>query len=80
MIVGTFGRGSVTGELCLLTDNLRSVTAVAIEPVEGLILTSKNFEMLLSRNPVLGLSLLKRIFIITTRRLNQSYDRLASVF
>ncbi len=80
MIVGTFGKGSVTGELCLLTDNLRSVTAVAIKPVKLLILNSSNFEHLLTRNPLLGLRLLKKIFTIATKRLNQSYDRISSIF
>ncbi len=80
MIVGTFGKGTVAGEFCLLTDNARSVTAEVLEPAELLILTNKNFERLITKNPVLGLKLLKHIFIIISKRLHKSYDRIASLF
>ena len=80
MIVGTFGKGTVAGELCLLTDHARSVTAEILEPAELMILTNKNFEGLITKNPMLGLKLLRHIFIITSKRLNKSYDRIASMF
>ena len=80
MIVGTYGKGSVIGELCLLTDNVRTVTAVAIEAADFLVLTSKNFERLITRHPMLGLNLLKYIFVTATKRLRRSYDRIASIF
>ena len=80
MIVGTFSEGTVVGELCLFTDNLRSVTAEIIEPVYLVLLTSKNFERLLVKNPLLGLNFMKYIFIIITKRLNKTYDRIASMF
>lgn len=80
MIVGTFSKGSVVGELCLLSDDLRSVTVEVIETADLVILTSKNFERLLTKHPMLGLKLLKNIFIITTKRLNRSYARIASLF
>jgi CRP-like cAMP-binding protein len=80
MIVGTFSKGSVVGELCLLSDDLRSVTVEVIETADLVILTSKNFERLLTKHPMLGLKFLKNIFIITTKRLNRSYDRIASLF
>ncbi len=62
MIVGTFAQGTVVGELCLFTDHLRSVTAVILEPVDIVILSSKNFEKLITEYPMLGLKLLKHIF------------------
>ena len=55
MIVGTFARGTVVGELCLLTDHVRSVTAVVLEPAEIVILASRSFEKLITERPLLGL-------------------------
>jgi len=80
VIVGTYGNGSVVGELCLLTDNARSVSAEVIEPADIVILSSKNFEKLLSKHPMLGLKLLKHIFVTTSARLRRTYDRIASIF
>jgi len=70
MIVGTFARGTVVGELCLLTDRHRSVTASVLEPVEIVALTSRNFERLITEQPMLGLKLLRHIFLVISNRLN----------
>ncbi len=80
MIVGTFGPGTVVGELCLLTDKPRSVTAVILEPLHSIVLSSDNFEMLLTEHTKLGLKLLRHIFLITSERLNRSTDRIAKIF
>ncbi len=80
MIVGTFSKGTVVGELCLLTDKLRSVTAVVLEPLDTIILSSDNFELLLSEHTNLGMKLLKQIFLITSERLHRSTDRIARIF
>jgi len=80
MIVGTFDRGTVVGELCLLTDKPRSVTAVVLESVDVVSLSSGSFERLITEHPLLGLKLLKHIFIITSKRLSGSYERIASIF
>ncbi len=80
MIVGIFARGTVVGELCLLTDRARSVTSVVLEPVDIVILTSRNFECLMSGHPTLGLKLLKHIFTVISKRLSRSTDRIAKIF
>lgn len=80
MIVGTFSQGTVVGELCLLTDEKRSVTAMVLEPVDCVVLSSENFELLMTRHPLLGLKLLRHIFLILTRRLKRSTDRIAKIF
>ncbi len=80
IIVGTYGPGSVVGELCLLTDNDRSVSAEAISDVELLFLSNDKFEELLHANPALGLKLLKGLFKMTSKRLSKSYERIASIF
>jgi CRP/FNR family cyclic AMP-dependent transcriptional regulator len=80
LIVGLFTKGSVVGELCLLTQHPRSVTAVALEPAEMVILSSQHFENMLSDHPMLGLKLLKHIFLVISKRLNRSTDRIAQIF
>jgi CRP-like cAMP-binding protein len=80
IIVGTYATGSVVGELCLLTDNNRAVTAEAISDVELLFLSNENFEKLVSAHPALGLKLLRGLFKMTSKRLTKSYERIASIF
>ena len=80
MIVGTFSRGTVVGELCLLTDERRSVSAMVLEPVDIVALSSEQFERLMTQNPLLGLKLLRHIFLILTHRLKRSTDRIAKIF
>jgi CRP-like cAMP-binding protein len=80
VIVGTFSKGTVVGELCLLTDHARSVTSVVLESVDIVILTSNNFEKLMTGHPLLGLKLLKHIFLVISKRLNRSTDRIAKIF
>lgn len=80
VIVGTYGPGSVVGELCLLTDDIRSVTAEVLEPAELVILDNKQFEELLIAHPLLALKFMKNIFLTTCKRLRKSYDRIASIF
>jgi CRP-like cAMP-binding protein len=80
VIVGIYTSGSVVGELCLLTQNPRSVTAEVIEPSEVLLLHSQDFEKMLQQFPMLGLALLRHIFIATSKRLSKSYERIVSIF
>jgi len=80
MVVGTFDKGTVVGELCLLTEQVRSVTAKVLESADLLLLSSKHFERLITEYPLLGFKLLKHIFLVTSKRLNKSYDRMASIF
>ncbi len=80
IIVGTYSAGSVVGELCLLTDNKRAVTAEAITDVELLLLSNDRFEQLIKAYPELGLKLLRSLFKMTSKRLTKSYERIASIF
>ena len=80
VIVGTYGPGSVVGELCLLTDNARAVSAEAITDVELLLLSNDNFEELITAYPTLGLKLLRGLFKMTSKRLSKSYERTAAIF
>ena len=80
MIVGTFAKGTVVGELCLLTDHARSVTCEVLESVEIVNLTSSSFECLITERPMLGLKLLRHIFLVISKRLSRSTDRIAKIF
>jgi len=80
MIIGTYETGSVVGELCLLTENERSVSAVVMNDAELVVLESGDFERLMVEQPTLALKLLKNVFLTTCKRLSKSYDRIASIF
>ena len=80
MIVGTFSKGTVVGELCLLTEQIRSVTAIVIEPLDIVILSTRNFEKLMAGYPMLGLKLLRHIFLVMSKRLSRSTERIAAIF
>jgi CRP-like cAMP-binding protein len=80
VIVGTYGPGSVFGELCLLTNEPRSVGAEVLEDVDLLFLSNEEFENLIVCHPYLGLKLLRSLFRMTSKRLNSSYSRIASLF
>ena len=80
VIVGTYGPGSVFGELCLLTNEPRTVGAEVLEDVDLLFLTNDEFENLIVSHPYLGLKLLRSLFRMTSTRLSSSYSRIASLF
>lgn len=80
VIVGTYGPGSVFGELCLLTSEPCSVGAEVLEDVDLLFLSNDQFENLIASHPYLGLKLLRSLFRMTSKRLSSSYSRLASLF
>ena len=80
VVVGTYGAGSVFGELCLLTNDKRAVSAEALEDVDLLFLDTEAFEQLIAEHPHLGLKLLRGLFRMTSRRLSSSYSRIAAIF
>jgi CRP/FNR family cyclic AMP-dependent transcriptional regulator len=80
VIVGIYTAGSVVGELCLLTDKPRTVSANVLEQVDMVVLHNHKFEALIEQHPLLGLRLLKHIFLSISKRLTKSYERIASVF
>ncbi|GAB4452409.1 MAG: hypothetical protein Kow0031_34830 [Anaerolineae bacterium] len=60
-LLGYRGVGEVVGEMALLEDEPRSASVVAIENVRLLRITRDNFELLLSQNPRLGLSIVSTL-------------------
>lgn len=80
VVIGVYAAGSVVGELCLLTDKPRAVSAEVLEPIDMIVLHSHKFEGLIENHPLLGLRLLRHIFLSTSKRLTKSYERIASMF
>jgi CRP/FNR family transcriptional regulator, cyclic AMP receptor protein len=80
VVVGIYTAGSVVGELCLLTDRPRTVTALALEPTDMVVLHNHKFEEMIQNHPLIGLRLLRYIFLSTSQRLTKSYERIASIF
>jgi len=80
VILGVYTAGSMVGELSLLSDKPSSVSAKAFEPTDMIVLHNCNFQEMLDVEPMIGLSLLKHLFWCTSKRLDQSYERIASIF
>jgi len=80
VIVGIYSEGSVVGEFCLLSDEPRVVSATAMTDVSLLKLEIHRFDDLLQQYPEAGSKLLKGMFLAVTLRLNQAFERLASIF
>ncbi len=78
--VGSYTRGAIVGELCLLDESPRAVSAIAYEDVSLLLITKKNFDNLIVEYPVQGAQLMKGMLLSVSKRLKGCYDRLAAVF
>jgi CRP-like cAMP-binding protein len=80
IVVGTYTRGAIVGELCILDNNPRAVTAEASEDVSLLQISKTNFDKLIEEYPEQGTQLLKGMLFSVSKRLKGCYDRLVSVF
>ena len=80
VVVGIYTRGAMVGELCILDNSPRAVTAVAMEDTDLLILSGENFSKLTAENPELGVKLLQGMLFAVSTRLKRSLARLASIF
>lgn len=72
--------GSIAGELCMLDQKPRAVTATAIDDAMLVTLSRENFDKLLQEHPALGMKLLKGMLLSTSTRLRKSFDRLVTIF
>lgn len=80
VVLGVYGEGTVIGELCVLDDSPREVTAVALDDVEIVALRRERFDTLLETQPQLAVKLLRGMLLACSRRLRKSLDRLVAVF
>ena len=76
LVVGKYSKGA----LCILDESLRRVTAEALEDVTLAILTQENLDKLIATRPGLSSKLLRGMLRTVSRRLRQSFDRLAVFF
>jgi CRP/FNR family cyclic AMP-dependent transcriptional regulator len=80
VVIGVYSRGTVLGELCLLDDHPRAVTAVALEDSMLVTLSRQNFNLMLEAYPESGVKFLKGLLLAVSIRLRKSYERLAAIF
>lgn len=80
VVIGIYTAGSAIGELCLLTNKPRTVSAEVLEAAEMMVLHSYKLEEMIEDHPKMGLRLLREIFLRTSNRLTKSYERMASIF
>lgn len=64
--------GKSIGEMSMVDGMHHSATAVALEDSELLLLTKHNFDMLMERNPAVGLLMMKKIANLMSLRLRQT--------
>ncbi len=80
VVLGVYSRGTVMGELCILDNHPRAITAVALEDTTLVALSRENFNRLITEYPEIGAKFLKGLLLAVSIRLRKSYDRLASIF
>lgn len=80
VLVGKYTKGAVVGELCILDDSPRAVTAIAHDDVRLAIIPRENFNILINKHPELGSMLLKGMLLSVSVRLRKSFERLSTFF
>jgi CRP/FNR family transcriptional regulator/CRP/FNR family cyclic AMP-dependent transcriptional regulator len=70
ILLHVFGPGECLGEMALLDDKPRSATAVALEPVEALLIYREEFLALLERRPAVARAVMSFLADLV-RRLNE---------
>lgn len=80
VVIGVYSAGTIVGEISILDDKPRAVTAVALQDTDLLLLSRENFEKLLTEHPERGVKLLKGMLLAVSTRLRKAFDRLASIF
>jgi CRP-like cAMP-binding protein len=80
VVVGVFSAGAVIGELSFSRNDVRIVTAAALEECQVAVLTRTRFAALVKDHPALGVKLLETVLQATCKRLEKSYERLAAIF
>ncbi len=80
IVVGIFSRGAMIGELSTLEGRPRTETAMVLDHVDLILLTLQSYQRLLRERPLLGIKLLQGMLTTVSRRLRQSYERIAAIF
>ncbi|OQY16287.1 MAG: hypothetical protein B6I36_10455 [Desulfobacteraceae bacterium 4572_35.1] len=80
VVVGVFGKDSLIGIFSILSEEKRPISATALEASRVLLLDKDGFDEINKLYPELGGRLMKGMLYCVTRRLSQSYKRLAAIF
>jgi CRP-like cAMP-binding protein len=80
IVLAVLGKGSFTGELAMLDEQVRSATVVAIDDSELFILKRDNLEKFMQEHPHTGIKILKGIIRTMSIRLRKSVERMATIF
>ncbi len=80
IVVGVFSAGAIIGELSFAKKDVRVLTASALDHCTLAILTRASFDSLVEEHPAVGVQLLETVLRATCKRLEKSYERLASIF
>lgn len=80
IVLGIYGEGAFIGELCILDDTPRAVTAVALDDTSVVLITRDSFEQMNTKYPEMGGKLMKGMLLSVSKRLRGSFDRIVSIF
>ncbi len=80
VVVGILGSGSMVGEMWVLGNHPGPVTAIAKEDSTLVMLSRRDFNIIVNQFPKTGVKLLKGMLLTSTLRLKNAYDRLVSLF
>lgn len=80
IVFGLYKKGATIGALCVFDRGIRPVTAVTLEDVSLVIVTSEDFDELIEKHPKFGAKLLKGMLFSLSSRLRSSFDRITSIF
>ena len=78
-VMARFNKGASVGEMSLVEDSPRSATAIALDDVELLIITKKDFDALIEDHPLIGLTIVRNIARALSTRLRYTSGRFADM-
>ncbi len=80
IVLAVLGKGSFTGELAMLDEQVRSATVVAPVDSELFVLKRDTLDKFMQEHPHVGIKILKGIVRTMSLRLRKSVERMATIF
>jgi CRP-like cAMP-binding protein len=75
--IARLGKGSTIGEMSIIDKAPRSASVIARQPTVVIILTKKGFDLLTTRYPAVGVTLLKKIMRLLSLNMRRTSSKLA---